>query len=350
VKKLLFGALMMVLSSMAHADSGTCFGKFPNLITDVCWSCLFPLKMFGSFPIYSDGQEDFDSNPGSGICACGNPIPKIGVLVSFFEPVRQVEITRTPYCLVSLGGIKVDVGINGNSFGTVDNSYAGGFSSGNGSGGIYSGSTSFRHVHWYVNPILAVLQVLLDNACLENKGFDLAYLSELDPTHNDDELEGLLSPDAFLFGGAVAQGACSADCISSTAGFGSNTLFWCAGCNGSLYPLSGNVQNHIGGVQASSLIVQRLAAKLHRAGTQWAAYGDAGRCGYYPQIVMDKRQYKYSMIYPVPQTKKISGRCCQPFGRTTILWGAGREYPVQGEDFGYIVFRKRDCCQGAVGF
>ena len=25
--------------------------------------------------------------------------------------------------------------------------------------------------------------------------------------------------------------------------------------------------------------------------------------------------------YPIPQTKKIAGKCCQPFGRTTALWG-----------------------------
>ncbi|WP_299160117.1 TraU family protein, partial [Accumulibacter sp.] len=28
-------------------------------------------------------------------------------------------------------------------------------------------------------------------------------------------------------------------------------------------------------------------------------------------------------------------------------WGAGREFPFEGEDFAYMVFRKRNCCQGA---
>jgi len=53
------------------------------------------------------------------------------------------------------------------------------------------------------------------------------------------------------------------------------------------------------------------------------------------------------MLYPVPQTRKIAGRCCQPFGRSTILWGAGREIPQIGEDFAYLIFRKRNCCEGA---
>ncbi len=82
----------------------------------------------------------------------------------------------------------------------------------------------------------------------------------------------------------------------------------------------------------------------------WSASGKAGMCGYYPQILMDKTQYKYQMTYPVPQTTKIAGQCCQPFGRSTILWEAGKEFPVKGEDFSYLIFRKRDCCQGAIKF
>ena len=39
-------------------------------------------------------------------------------------------------------------------------------------------------------------------------------------------------------------------------------------------------------------------------------------------------------------------RCCQPFGRTTIVWGAGKEIPVRGEDFAFLLFRKRNCCVG----
>jgi conjugal transfer pilus assembly protein TraU len=105
--------------------------------------------------------------------------------------------------------------------------------------------------------------------------------------------------------------------------------------------------------------VQRTAARLHRMGTQWAASGSAGLCGYYPQILMDKNNYKYSMSYPAPQgigdgvasgdssaTGTVSSnKCCQPFGRTTQLWGAGKEIPYVGEDFGYLIYRKRDCCQ-----
>jgi conjugal transfer pilus assembly protein TraU len=108
------------------------------------------------------------------------------------------------------------------------------------------------------------------------------------------------------------------------------------------------VQAHVGGVQASSLELYRMIAKLHREGLMWAASGEDGLCGYYPQPLMDKTGYKYHMLYPIPQTAKIAGKCCQPLGRSTILWGAGKEFPFEGEDFAYQVFRKRNCCQGAM--
>ncbi|MFX8090356.1 TraU family protein, partial [Acinetobacter baumannii] len=97
----------------------------------------------------------------------------------------------------------------------------------------------------------------------------------------------------------LTQAACAGDCVLASAGFGSNGLFWCAGCNGSIYPLNGNVGAHVSHIQASSLIAQRLAAKMHRQFLTWGTNGEAGLCGVYPQPIMDKTAYKYQMLYPV---------------------------------------------------
>jgi conjugal transfer pilus assembly protein TraU len=258
---------------------------------------------------------------------------RVGFKVSFWEPVRRVDVVRRPFCMTSLGGIELNPGFDAPR------------------GSRYSqdstSTSSFYQVHWYVDPVIFWLEAIFDNACLEQSSFDVAYLTELDPMWNDDELTFIFNPDVALFGTLPARAACAADCVAATVGFPSNTLFWCAGCQGSLYPLNGNVQAHIGGVQASSLEMTRLIAKMHREGLMWAASGEDGLCGYYPQPIMDKTNYKYQMLYPIPQTEKIAGKCCQPLGRSTILWGAGKEYPFEGEDFAYMVFRKRNCCQGA---
>lgn len=333
LKKTLAMALTGLIFVGAANAEPTCEGKFVNPITDICWSCVLPINIGGA-NIMKDGQED-TPNPGGVACYCMGGTPKLGVRVSFWEPVRQVDVSRRPFCLSALGGIKIDPGFDAPEHGREQ---AGG----------QNVKKSFYQAHWYINPMLYWLEVLLDNGCLEKSPFDIAYLTEIDPLWADDELTFILNPDVTLFANVPAQAVCAADCATASAGFPLDELYWCAGCQGPLYPLNGNIQAHIGGVQASSLIVQRMAAKMHRELLIWAASGDKGLCGYYPQILMQKSNYKYQMTYPVAQTRKILGKCCQPFGRTTTVWGAGKEFPYKGEDFSYLVYRKRNCCQGAV--
>jgi conjugal transfer pilus assembly protein TraU len=328
---LLLVLVVAVLGTQPVFATPTCTGKFANPITDICWSCMLPIR-FGGVDLLSMDQEDTPNPGGSPICACPAQL-RVGFKVSFWEPVRRVDVVRRPFCMTSLGGVELDPGFDAprgarNRQDSAD-------------------ATSFYQVHWYVDPIIFWLEAIFDNSCLEQSSFDVAYLTELDPMWHDDELTFIFNPDVSLFGNLPAKAACAADCVAATAGFPLNSLFWCAGCQGSLYPLDGNVQAHIGGVQASSLEMTRLIAKMHREGLMWAASGEDGLCGYYPQPIMDKTGYKYQMLYPIPQTAKIAGKCCQPLGRSTILWGAGKEYPFDGEDFAYMIFRKRNCCQGA---
>jgi conjugal transfer pilus assembly protein TraU len=288
----------------------------------------------GAGTILADNQED-TPNSGPLFCNCtDSKPPRVGIKVGFWEPARIAEITRTPFCFVALGGVK----LGGDSLKVPRAARY-----------TKEGKTtaSFYQAHWYKNPVLFYLEILTDNVCLEEGGFDIAYMTELDPLWNDSELTSIINPDVFLFANPIAQAVCAADCLAATAGFSRPELFWCAGCNGLMYPLGGNLSAHVGGVQASSLLMQRLTAKMHREGLTWAAKGPDGLCGYYPQPLMDKTNYKSQMIYPVPNTAKITGRCCQPYGRTTTVWGAGKEFPYKGEDFAYQIFRKRNCCTGS---
>ncbi|NWP05733.1 conjugal transfer protein, partial [Escherichia coli] len=85
-----------------------CHGKFVNPITDVCWSCLFPLSV-GGLKIWPSGRPD-TANPASPICACGSPIPRIGISVGFWEPARLADVTMKPWCFPNLGGIRIAPG------------------------------------------------------------------------------------------------------------------------------------------------------------------------------------------------------------------------------------------------
>lgn len=306
-----------------------CRGKFFNPITDICWSCVLPLTLGGS-KIMEMGQEGTSSYSGVPLCACANP-PRIGAVIGFWEPARMAEVSRSNFCFHSLGGVKLDPGIDVPLHSQAQKK-----------DGLQN--QSFYQAHWYMSPLLFWLEVLLDDFCLEKGVFDLAYMTEMDPTWADSEWTFLLNPDVALFANPLAQATCAADCIASSAGFPLNTLYWCDGCAGPMYPLTGWVNAHVGGVQASSLIAARLTNKLHREGLMWAGSGSGGVCSIYPQPLMDKTNYKYQMVYPTPQTSKIAGRCCQPYGRTSVLWGAGKEVPFVGNDFSYQIFKKRDCC------
>ena len=324
--------LCLLTTTAQAADSPTCQGKFLNPLTDICWSCLFPISLGGA-PLVTLGNQEDITNPPSPICSCGVN-PTIGLSIGFWEPARQVEVVRAPFCLVSLGGLDLSPGLPAPQAARFTRA------EGDGDGG------GFYQAHVYANPILSWLEVVTDFPCLEKGSFDLLYLTELDPLWNDDELSLILNPEAVLFAYPLAVAACAADCVAATAGFGLRSLFWCAGCQGGLYPLNGQVSYHLGGVRTAALISQRLVAKLHRELLAWGWHGQAGLCGPFFLPLMDKTAYKTQLTYPIPNTEKDSGRCCQPFGRSTLLWGAGKEFPVRGEDFSFLLFRKRNCCVG----
>lgn len=329
---LAIAAAVAALSWFPPAAAATCTGRFFDPITDICWSCVMPISI-GAAPVANVGAQEDIPNPAMPLCSCGLK-PAIGLTVGFWEPARHVDVVRKPFCLSALGGLDLDPGIpapeHGRDFGFANPA---------------DGAVVYQ-AHWYANPVLYWLEVLGDFGCLEGGSFDLAYMTEVDPLWNDDELALILSPDAVLFANPVAVAACAADCVAASAGFGVREMFWCGGCQGGLYPLNGRIPFNMGGVRSAELIAHRLAAKMHRQLVAWGHHGAAGLCGPYLLPVMDKTAYKTQLVHPVPNTRKDGGRCCHPFGRTTLAWGAGKEFPVEGEDFAFLLFRKKNCCVG----
>ena len=79
-------ALLLALVAVTANAVGvtTCQGRFPNPITDICWSCIMPISLGGGTLASIGGQEDI-GNPGSPICSCGVN-PTIGLSIGFWEP------------------------------------------------------------------------------------------------------------------------------------------------------------------------------------------------------------------------------------------------------------------------
>lgn len=314
--------LFLSLSTLYGKD-----GTFINPVTDICWECLFPITVSGVN--VTPGEKDF-TKYNQAICICSGQPPKIGIPITFWEPTRMVDVTRHAYKLVGLGGISVGSENikNRGSIGTIDE---------------LSTQHSFYHVHWYTYPILNLLELFTDFTCVEKGDLDIAYMSELDPLWNDDQLTAILEPEAALFSNPLAQLACIADCAESTFSVPDDSLFWCAGCEGSLYPLTGTVSHHIGALQASSLLVHRLIAKLHRTGTLKGFEKDEF-CEASVMPIIKKSLYKTQLVYPIPQTKGP----CQALGKSDLTWGAGKSFPNGGEDFVYLIWTKKQCCLDAL--
>jgi conjugal transfer pilus assembly protein TraU len=149
----------------------------------------------------------------------------------------------------------------------------------------------------------------------------------------------IIHPEAFLYNNVLAQSACSADCLSANLALARDELHWCSGCQGNMYPTNNNVTAHTGGVQASTNVTERLVYKMHKAGLaeDTAATTMEGTCKKSKSLIMKKSTYRYQMVNPNPDK-------CQQFGKSTMFFEMNKEIPVVGEDFGYLIWRKRNCC------
>ena len=140
-------------------------------------------------------------------------------------------MTTKPFCFPNLGGITINPGMY------VGNGHVSAASQKGGN----TEMTAQYQAHYYVYPLFYLLELLSDFICFEQASFDLAYMTELDPTWQDDTLAALVYPETVVFDFPLAQVACAADCVAATAALPLDALFWCAGCNGSMYPMTGNI-------------------------------------------------------------------------------------------------------------
>lgn len=313
-----------------NSFAATCEGHFVNPITDICWDCIFPMTI-GNLPVAPGDYPDTD-NPSSPVCACPAPAPvfeRVGVTFGFWEPFALVDVTRKPYCMVNMG-LDLDIedqGLGGSEMPAAD------------------GRGAFYYTHWYKYPLIYWLQLITSIGCLQVGDFDLAYMTELDPTWNDDELGFVLNPEATLFSNPIAQAACSADALATTVDSvtGIDALFWCMGSQGSIYPLTGNTPFQTSPIEAATLMAERMDFKMHREGLVWDTIGEGAfngaLCNQYPSPIMAKSRYRYELVNTIPD-----GDQCHPFGHLVSTWETGHVDPADGDNYGFLIFKKRNCC------
>jgi conjugal transfer pilus assembly protein TraU len=314
------------LLEVLDCDEGSLFGT--DLFTGVCWDCVFPIRI-GGVPLGGGGGDIPAGAADQGTCLCQDTlgVPHVGVTISMWEPARAIEIVRNPGCSPILGGAKLPSagllrrGMHGEAVHT-------------------QGDKAFFHYHYWSFPVLLLLDLFVVDRCVQDGyvDLDLMFMSELDPTWAFDELAWWSTPELALTSNPLVQAACVGDAVSANLGEPVDSLFWCAGSWGGLYPLVGTVLAPDNLVETSSLLATRALASAHRRGLSWRTMGNDTLCRGQIDPFIPKSQYELSMWHPVAEA---NGR--HAIGESTLQWGEWRNVPGEGDNV-HLVWRWNDCC------
>lgn len=335
-KVLLIFVLFLTFVQVSYAE--ICKSKPMDPITNVRWNCVLPVVL-ASVPIGSSGHplaDAVDRSIGSRspICVCKDPIPRVGLTISYREPFRVIETVTTPYCFPMLGvGLSPSIWAKGTSK----------TANGNSASNNQKDDLVKVYTHFWISPFFIMLNIATDIVCLSYDGsytsLALAFFSEVDPTKNSDVLAVMLHPETTLFANPFAQLACIADSVTLLGEYSIPFLYWCMG-DGSVYPVNNFITKGQDDIRAMQLSAGRLVFFMHRNFQLFGSYGNQGLCGFYPQPIWNKNQYRIQNAIPVPDWH------CRRFGQTGLLWSYLKTPPgvPMSSDLAWVLWRVVNCC------
>ena len=310
-----------------------------GLVTKVCINCYFPIYIGGSVPIGPNPLRKPDDDSVNPVCICPGRIfglPTPGIKMAMWQPTHMVEAVRLPFCSPALGGMLSGAAAGG-VFGMAK---LGGMEDASASN--RDSQSSYLNFHYWKFPLSVITDMVTDAVCVAESAsvdIDIAYISEIDPTWNNETLAMFTHPEAVLFANPVATAACMADAVASTAYKPIPGMFWCNGAHGHGYPFSG-INRHEGGIDSSSSAAARALAAMHRRGIAKKTYGGAAVCRDHPYPTLPKQQYRLQVMFPIPEVIDNHWIGASPFS-----WRGGQfTIPGLGEDYLYLVWSWQACC------
>jgi conjugal transfer pilus assembly protein TraU len=357
-----------------------------SLITDVCWSGMFPMYIAGE-GFKGQSKNAPASRNKDKLCACGGDlsngqIPNFGPSLGLWLPKYLITVVKKPYCFPELNGTEF-----GSDLGLVSRFNIGHEDQSDIDGSDSEKTSSFSW-HLAAFPLASMLELFKIPSCtLDGQtNFDLVWISETIPVWYDDELAFAISPESIAFANPIAQAAQVFDCASSSINIPQDELFFSAGCWGSMYALTQNTGSKDDKVAAKSLVAARALYLLSRIGIVERTMGDDALCRNRKMPIMKKSQFKFQQIWPMNESESIdvacknesgcdgdtsttegasnSGEvssnniqtvtmnslnetCTHPIGQTTWSWGIWRD-ALQSSFASYLVFQWNDCCVGVL--
>lgn len=326
-----------------------------GIVDNFCLDCLLPIALLGQPIPNSDNHPDIASNESIGMCPSaiffGAELPCL--MTGMWEPDKFVEVTRTPWCSLVMGGNRLDsAGSINPDTGEMENdqdaegerdrntpllSFRLGES--NQATDDDGSEMAFYHHHIYSNPLSYVLGLTTSECNTGGSEVQLMWMSELLSEWEDDELALQLTPEAGPLSNALVTMSCMADAVKTTFGQPINSLFWCAGTWGTTYPFTGTVAQPFSPIVDYSIATTKALAFNHRLGMAEQSAGNSAYCMNHPNPVLVKGQYKFQQFYPRPE--KSSNHW---IGALSYTWGEHRSVPAIGEDFLITLWRWNDCC------
>lgn len=320
-------------SSGSKGGSANCHGRFFNPLSDTNWDDMFPITIMGySLDLLGTGNSNPPIMYEPMICFCpsdlfGMTLPGIGI--TYWEPLYVAEVTKSPGCLITLGGKSMLSGYS-NEQGPAKGSNAS------------SGDTGDRsQMHWYVYPLFGLIDAELSSVCKNSsQGFDLVGITEINPIWQNDIWSAVFSPESSLFANIPMQLACVVDAVTSTFHYPLDPLFWCAGTWGSVYPLSGNPNTKQSDQQGNALILAKYIAWQARLGLLLTTVGPQAECFASYSPIWIKSQFRVDPIWPLPNYyDEIT------VGESPVRWGymPPGNFPLN-QDSAYLIWNGEQCC------
>lgn len=266
----------------------SCVGRMFNPVADPDWNNVFPITIMG-MRVGPNANPPLMHMPPVCVCPGIFGVPSPGIGVTFWQPLKIYEIARTPGCLSSLGGISILPG------------YSMLASEQNSTTGKRADKTTRMQVHMYEYPLFAMMDLFKSLVCFNTSGFDLAYMSEFDPTWQDDLWGIVFSPEAAIFASPLLQAACAVDAVATAVAFPLDAMFWCAGAWGQVYPLTGNSPHYNSSFAGNNLVLSKFIARQARLGLEWQTIGPSAVCFSHPSPLWVKSQYRVNQVGPIPR-------------------------------------------------
>lgn len=313
-----------------------------KIISSFCYECFFPINIMGI--VIPVGRGESKSPPSSELaaplCICPGRygIPAIGLSFGMWHPNHLHEVVKTPLCSPVVLGMNLGGTNASNPMGLLKAQQLGGSSGDQGTG---SEDSAFYNWHWIKFPGAYLTDLLTNTICAPqgSSDMDFGYISEIDPTMQNDTLAAYTHPEARIFTQMAAQAACLADTVKVAVGRPLHKAFWCAGSWGSVYPYTGHSMPQTT-FESQMLTAARGLAAMHRRGLAKKTIGNGSVCGGRFWFILPREQYQFQNLWP----RAVQG--AEWIGTTEYKgrWGMTRVVPATGENRVIMEWQHKQCC------